>query len=74
MPSEWRNGIGRRMLAAVFERADASRWRDIVGRHVVISRSISFYEACGFELDGAEQEHEINDAGTIPIVRLRRPL
>jgi len=72
-PDVWRMGIGRELVAyaltrlasAPFEEATLWTFRDT-------PRSRSFYEAVGFETDGATQRREAS-GGTIE-VRYRMPL
>jgi GNAT superfamily N-acetyltransferase len=72
-PDRWRAGVGRALVDAALDDLRRRGFRESsVWTLAESPRNLRFYEALGFELDGAQQRRESFGA---PIeVRLRRPL
>jgi GNAT superfamily N-acetyltransferase len=72
-PGHWRAGVGRALVdAALEDLRDRGDTESTVWTLAESPRNLHFYEALGFELDGAQQRRE--SFGAPLEVRLRRPL
>lgn len=59
----WRQGVGRRLLERALERARELGYRDLeLWTFDANERAKSFYEATGWEADGAQRPHEASGA------------
>jgi ribosomal protein S18 acetylase RimI-like enzyme len=71
-PDRWRSGVGRALVDAALEDLRARGLAESTVWTLADSpRNLRFYEALGFELDGAQQRRE--SFGAPLEVRLRRP-
>jgi GNAT superfamily N-acetyltransferase len=72
-PERWRAGVGRALVDAALEDLRRKGFTESTVWTLADSpRNLRFYEALGFELDGAQQRRE--SFGAPLEVRLRRPL
>jgi GNAT superfamily N-acetyltransferase len=74
-PAHWRQGIGRLLMNALFERLASSSWQEVkVWTTRDTPASHSFYRSRGFERDGRTKDHEFGDGSTVPVVRFASEL
>lgn len=72
-PDAWRRGVGRELVGYALERLSRARFAEAtLWTFRDTPRSRSFYEALGFETDGATQRREASGGTTE--VRYRMPL
>jgi GNAT superfamily N-acetyltransferase len=68
-PRSWRRGVGRELLAATVDEAEGRGFGELtLWSFERNERALRFYEALGWELEGARKPHEPTGA---PTVRLR---
>jgi ribosomal protein S18 acetylase RimI-like enzyme len=71
-PDHWREGLGAMLLSKALECLREDGFEQIIlwvlsGNH----QAIQFYEASGFEVDGASKVKQRADGSEIPVVRYR---
>jgi L-amino acid N-acyltransferase YncA len=72
-PSSWRNGVGRLLVNAMFQRLASRQWSEIaVWAARDTPASLAFYRSLKFEKDGRSKDHRLADGSVVPVVRLSR--
>lgn len=74
-PGQWRRGLGRGLMTAVLNHLEVGAFR-LCTLWVVAGndRARGFYQALGFELDGAERVEGQDTSQPVSEVRYRKPL
>ena len=71
-PAHWRQGHGRALLSAAFQRVDAEPWqtaRAWVFLHNAMGRA--FFATLGFRMDGEKRHHDGTGADEVRLARTR---